>query len=101
MTMEEVINICSKLGDYAEIKMTERGIAISLFCYEIDFGYGDIECNSDEIYEVVNNLESRFNIKLGDINQEVDEFVRRELEVPEDDFSIGDERSYTTMLVEI
>ncbi len=98
--IEEIRNICSTLGENAEIEMTQRGIAISLFCYEIDFGYGfGIETNSDEIHDVVEKLEARYKISLGYINQSVDNYVRKELNIPEDDFSGGEEKSYLTILV--
>lgn len=52
-----------------------------------------------EIFDVIEKLEARYKISLGYINQSVDNYIRKELNIPEDDFSGGEEKSYLTILV--
>lgn len=101
MVLSQVKDMVSRFGNYAKVMETDRGLIVSLFEFKTDFGYGDVQSNSDEVEETVKKLEKRFSLITGDENPEIDSFVRNVLELPEDDFTIGDERIYRTMLVEV
>lgn len=102
--IEKIENIIKPMGDYGEVERTKKGIVVSLMKYEIDWGYNEISSNSDEVYDIIDELENLCgvsNLIMGDEagNEDVDKFVREVLELPSDDYSIGDSREYITILI--